>query len=73
MERIVEAVLDVFTSQPLPKDSQLWNLPNVIITPRIGGITSEKWPPLLPIFRNNLRRFLGGEPLRNVVNKELGY
>jgi len=73
MERIVEAVLDVFTSQPLPKDSQLWNLPNVIITPRIGGITSEKWPPLLPIFMNNLRRFLGGEPLRNVVNKELGY
>lgn len=42
----------------------------MIITPRITGITSEKWPPLLPIFRDNLRRFLAGEPLCNVVNKE---
>jgi phosphoglycerate dehydrogenase-like enzyme len=45
----------------------------VIITPRIAGITSEKWPALLPIFRENLKRFLAGEPLRNLVNKELGY
>ena len=73
MEGIVEAVLDVFTSQPLPKDSQLWNLPNVIITPRTGDITSEKWPALLPVFKENLRRFVAGEPLRNLVNKELGY
>jgi phosphoglycerate dehydrogenase-like enzyme len=57
----------------LPKDSELWNLPNVIITPRIGGITSEKRPALLPIFRENLRRFVTGEPLRNLVNKALGY
>ena len=42
MEGIVEAVLDVFARQPLPKDSELRNLPNVIITPRIAGITSEK-------------------------------
>jgi phosphoglycerate dehydrogenase-like enzyme len=48
-------------------------LPNVIITPRISGITSEKWPVLLPIFRENLRRFLADEPLRNLVNKEFGY
>jgi len=67
------AVLDAFERQPLPEDSELWNLPNVIITPRIAGITSEKWPPLLPIFRENLRRFIAGEPLCNVVNKELGY
>ena len=73
MEGIVEAVLDVFARQPLPEDSELWNLPNVIITPRIGGITSEKWPPLLPIFRDNLRRFVTGEPLINLVDKELSY
>jgi phosphoglycerate dehydrogenase-like enzyme len=67
------AVLDAFAKQPLPEDSELWNLPNVIITPRIGGITSEKWPTVLPVFKENLRRFIAGEPLCNVVNKELGY
>jgi phosphoglycerate dehydrogenase-like enzyme len=66
-------VLDAFARQPLPEDSELWNLPNVIITPRIAGITSEKWPALLPVFKENLRRFIAGEALRNVVNKELGY
>jgi len=71
--RIAGAVLDAFARQPLPQDSELWSLPNVIITPRIAGITSQKWPALLPIFRENLQRFIAGEPLRNVVNKELGY
>jgi phosphoglycerate dehydrogenase-like enzyme len=70
---IAGAVLDAFARQPLPTDSELWSLPNVIITPRIAGITGEKWSPLLPIFRENLRRFIAGEPLRNVVNKEFGY
>jgi len=70
---IAGAVLDAFTRQPLPKDSELWTLRNVIITPRIAGIPSEKWPALLPIFRENLGRFLTGEPLQNVVDKDLGY
>jgi len=67
------AVLAAFERQPLPEDSELWNLPNVIITPRIAGITSHKWPAVLPVFKANLRRFIAGEPLCNVVNKELGY
>ena len=70
---IAGAALDAFARQPLPEDSELWNLPNVIITPRIAGITSQKWPALLPIFTENLRRFIVGEPLRNLVDKELGY
>jgi phosphoglycerate dehydrogenase-like enzyme len=70
---IAGAAFDAFANQPLSKDSELWNLPNVIITPRIAGITSEKWPALLPIFRENLRRFVAGEPLKNLVDKELGY
>jgi phosphoglycerate dehydrogenase-like enzyme len=70
---IAGAALDAFAKQPLPADSELWDLPNVIITPRIAGITSQKWPVLLPIFQENLRRFLAGEPLQNLVNKELGY
>ena len=70
---IAGAVLDAFAHQPLPPDSELWSLPNVIITPRIAGITSQKWPALLPIFQENLRRFLAGDPLQNLVDKELGY
>ncbi len=67
------AVLDAFAKQPLPEDSELWSLPNVIVTPRIAGITSQKWPAVLPVFKDNLRRFLGSEPLNNLVDKELGY
>jgi len=70
---IAGAALDAFARQPLPEDSELWDLPNVIITPRIAGITSQKWPALLPIFSENLRRFIAGEPLQNLVDKELGY
>ena len=70
---VVEAVLDVCAGQPLPQDSELWSLPNVIITPRIAGITSQKWPAVLPVFKENLRRFLTGQPLNNLVDKELGY
>jgi phosphoglycerate dehydrogenase-like enzyme len=70
---IAGAALDAFARQPLPEDSELWDLPNVIISPRIGGLTEQKWEPLLPIFVDNLKRFLSGEPLRNMVDKELGY
>jgi phosphoglycerate dehydrogenase-like enzyme len=70
---IAGAALDAFARQPLPEDSELWNLPNVIITPRIAGITSQKWTALLPIFSENLRRFITGQPLINLVDKELGY
>jgi phosphoglycerate dehydrogenase-like enzyme len=70
---IAGAVLDAFAKQPLPENSELWNLPNVIITPRIAGITSQKWPAVIPVFAENLRRFLAGAPLTNPVDKELGY
>ena len=70
---IAGAALDAFPRQPLPRDSELWCLPNVIISARIGGIPTQKWSQLLPIFIDNLKRFLAGEPLRNVVDKELGY
>jgi phosphoglycerate dehydrogenase-like enzyme len=70
---IAGAALDAFARQPLSEDSELWSLPNVIVTPRIGGISSQKWPAILPIFRENLHRFIAGEPLHNLVDKELGY
>ena len=70
---IAGAALDAFPRQPLPADSELWSFSNVIISPRIGGILAQKWAQLLPIFIDNLKHFLAGEPLRNVVDKELGY
>ncbi|HEY3303475.1 MAG TPA: D-2-hydroxyacid dehydrogenase [Candidatus Binatia bacterium] len=70
---IAGAALDAFARQPLPQDSELWNLPNVMITARIAGAAAQKWELLLPIFKDNLKRFLSGAPLRNLVDKELGY
>jgi phosphoglycerate dehydrogenase-like enzyme len=70
---IAGAALDAFAKQPLPRDSELWNLPNVMITARLAGAAAQKWDLLMPIFKDNLRRFLAGEPLRNLVDKELGY
>lgn len=70
---IAGAALDALPRQPLPPDSDLWALRNVIVTPRIGGLSALKWDLLLPIFLDNLNRLLRGEPLRNVVDKQLGY
>ena len=70
---IAGAALDAFPRQPLPEESELWSLPNVIISPRIAGAAAQKWEVLLPIFADNLRRFLAGEKLLNLVDKESGY
>jgi phosphoglycerate dehydrogenase-like enzyme len=69
---IAGAVLDALPRQPLPPDSELWRLANVIITPRIAGFTPKRWQRLIPVFQNNLRKFLSGEPIP-LINKELGY
>lgn len=70
---IAGAALDAFARQPLPPESELWMLPNVMISARVAGAAAQKWELLIPIFADNLRRFLAGEKLRNVVDKELGY
>jgi len=59
--RIVGAGLDVFTEEPLPETSPLWRLDNVIITPRIGGMSDTYAPQLTPLVTANLRKFLAGE------------
>jgi len=70
---IAGAALDAFAKQPLPPESELWDLPNVIVSARVAGATAQKWDLILPIFADNLKRFIDGAPLRNVVDKELGY
>ena len=72
-KQIAGAALDVFHQEPLPPDHPLWNLPNVYITPHIMGLTQLYDERASTIFEENLRRFLVGEPLYNVVDKALGY
>ena len=73
-QRIGGACLDVFTKEPLPADSPLWDMPNVLITPHDshgGGSALAKRRK--DVFIDNLARFVSGEPLKNVVNFEQGY
>ncbi len=65
--------LDVFETEPLPEDSPLWEMDNVLITPHYSGSTPHYFERFLGIFLDNLHRFQRGEPLRNVVDKALGY
>ncbi len=64
---IAGAAMDVFSAEPLPKESPLWDMKNVIMTPHIGGLSDVYIDQMLPIFEENLRRFLQGER-RNLVN-----
>lgn len=71
--RLGGAALDVFAKEPLESDSPYWDLPNVIVTPHTAGALRDYWTPLVALFADNLRRFERGEPMRNVVDKRLGY
>ena len=67
------AVLDVFEREPLEPDSPLWSMPNVIVTPHSSGFRANHWDEVTALFAANLRHFLMGEPLRNVVDHAAGY
>ena len=72
-KRIGGAALDVFTTEPLPKESPLWGLENVIITPHHSGSSPRVSERTLKLFAENLRRYKAGEPLINRVDFEAGY
>ena len=69
--RLAGAVLDVFTTEPLPAEHPLWTLPNVIITSHTSALSYPG--DIAPIFADNFRRFVAGEALRHVVDFEMGY
>lgn len=71
--RIGGAALDVFDREPLPPESPLWNLENLLITPHSAAITEKLWPRHYELVRENLRRFLAGEELLAMVDKKRGY
>ena len=67
------AVLDVTSPEPLPKSSPLWGLENVLITPHLSGDSRSHLPAMAAQFEANLRAYLDGRPLENVVDKQLGF
>jgi phosphoglycerate dehydrogenase-like enzyme len=71
--RVGGAALDVTEPEPLPAESPLWQMENVIITPHISGLSVYYDDRLVELLCENLRRYLKGEPLLNLVRRELGY
>ncbi|MBN1311772.1 MAG: D-2-hydroxyacid dehydrogenase [Anaerolineae bacterium] len=67
------AALDVFSEEPLPMSSPLWQLSNVIISPHISGFTPHYDERATDIFAENLRRYVAEEPLLNVVDRDRDY
>lgn len=71
--RLRGAALDVFAHEPLAEGHPLWSLPNVLITPHVSAVTNGFWRREADLMVENVRRYLGGEPLLNVVDKRAGY
>jgi phosphoglycerate dehydrogenase-like enzyme len=67
------AVLDVFEQEPLPAQSPLWGMPNVLISPHSASTVEDENGRIVDIFVDNLRRFLDGRPLNNEFVAERGY
>ncbi len=70
---IAGAGLDVFETEPLPEKNWLWQLNNVIITPHLAGESPIYNERAVDLFCDNLRRYVAGEPLENVVDPSRGY
>lgn len=70
---IAGAALDVFEEEPLPQESPLWTMPNVIVSPHMAGDAAGWREGVVELFVRNLERYLTGRPLLNVVDKLRGY
>lgn len=67
------AALDVYRTEPLPSDSPIWTAPNIICSPHMSADTDGFERDLVALFRDNLARYRQGQPLRNLVDKGLGF
>lgn len=67
------ATLDVFATEPLPADSPLWSLDNLLITPHTAALTDKQWERHFVRITENLQRYMQGRPLLGEVNKQKGY
>lgn len=71
--RIAGAALDVFAEEPLPTNSPLWKLPNVIVSPHVGGMSMHYNQRAVDLFIENIKRYLTGAPLLNRIDPQRGY
>ncbi|MDB5075084.1 MAG: D-isomer specific 2-hydroxyacid dehydrogenase NAD-binding protein, partial [Chloroflexi bacterium] len=71
--KLAGAALDVAAKEPLPADSPLWDMPNVLISPHSASTTTSENGKITELFCDNLRRYLEGQPLRNILNYALQY
>src|SRR5215831_4986994 len=67
------AAIDVFSKEPLSADSPLWDLEDLLITPHTAALTEELWERHYCLIQENLTRFLDGQPLLGIVDKQKGY
>jgi phosphoglycerate dehydrogenase-like enzyme len=67
------AALDVFSEEPLPADSPLWEMPKVLISPHVAGLSPHYIERAFTLFKENLRRYIAGEELMNKIDLERGY
>ncbi len=72
-KRLAGAGLDVTNPEPLPKGHPLWKFENVIVTPHIAGQSDNVEARRLALLKENVARFVKGQPLLNVVDKQKGY
>ncbi len=70
---IAGAVLDVFTTEPLPAEHPFWSTENILVLPHIGGLHPERDAIVAQLFADNVERFLAGRPLREAVERARGY
>jgi phosphoglycerate dehydrogenase-like enzyme len=71
--RLAGACLDVFAEEPLPADSPLWGMDNVIVSPHSASTLADENEALTELFLDNLDRYLSGRPRRNVYDAAAGY
>ncbi|MCD4734040.1 hypothetical protein K8R78_07380, partial [bacterium] len=67
------AALDVFTEEPLPEASPLWEAPNLLLTPHVASLTDDLYSRVTALFSENLLRYLSGRELLNQVRPGQGY
>jgi len=72
-KRIAGAALDVAEVEPLPADSPLWELDNLIVTPHLAAVSERLWHRQAALLLDNLDRFFTGRELLNLVDKQRGY
>ena len=66
----LRAAIDVADPEPLPEGHPLWDAPNLLVTPHVGGASSAMWPRAHRLVRDQLHRYAAGEPLANVMSGE---